>query len=189
MNQKQLDKIVQEKIDRCLEVLGGKAGEYVGDFGDRLANFKDAANALGITPLEALLGMKIKHSISIRDLSRKLYEIKDWDKLRDTINILRHEKIVDEINYDFLLDALIVDEFGIPPTEDEPNPEVTYNGNGLEKTYGGPDTKQITLFDYLQEIAEENLLEERDRLNRIRELSNKQLEEHEAGECEGKNHD
>ena len=48
-------------------VLGNKNEEYApGD--DKLANFKKAAAALGVTPEQALWGFTMKHIISVQDI-------------------------------------------------------------------------------------------------------------------------
>lgn len=187
MNIKELNRTIEDLIDRCLDTLGTKGKEYVDKDGDRLDNFKSAAAALNITTAEALLGMYIKHFVSVRDLVRRVYDENNVNWIEDLIK-LRTEKIPDSINYHFLLDCVLADEFGVPP-DDESKPEVTYtNGNGYDTK---PDTPQITLFDYLQEIADDNLAEQGkvidEHMDRAIELARNKIKDHDVGSCGCKN--
>ncbi|MEG0778488.1 MAG: hypothetical protein RSG55_06545 [Oscillospiraceae bacterium] len=82
-----------------VDVLATKAKEYATD--DRLHNFKAAAALQRETPVKALGGMMVKHTVSVYDL------IHDTEAGLDVPLALWQEKICDSINYLFLLWALV----------------------------------------------------------------------------------
>ena len=84
-----------------VDTLLAKAKEYATD-GDRLHNFKVAADVQGISPTAALAGMMAKHTVSVYDMigTGEVYPLPLWE-----------EKIKDSINYLFLLWALIHEEY------------------------------------------------------------------------------
>ena len=90
------NKIIQSQIERCETILCKKAEEYA--TADRLHNFKVAGALQGISPVQALMGMMTKHTVSVADMcmSGETYPQELWD-----------EKITDSINYLLLLSALI----------------------------------------------------------------------------------
>lgn len=100
MTQKEFEEVLAAQWQRCSETLNAKAAEYAAD-SDRLHNFKVAAAARGCTPVQALSGMLVKHTVSVYDMmeSDKRYSVSLWD-----------EKITDHINYLLLLKALLVEE-------------------------------------------------------------------------------
>jgi len=78
-----------------------KAEEYATD-GDRYHNFNVAGKILGATPERALIGMWMKHLVSVLDLV-------EWidfrpEKLNEEII---NEKIGDAINYLILLEGML----------------------------------------------------------------------------------
>lgn len=90
---------VHMKFRICEDTLIDKAREYApGE--DRLHNFKVAAQLQGIEPKKALAGMMAKHTISVYDmcLSDQIFPNSVWD-----------EKIIDHINYLFLLSAIMAE--------------------------------------------------------------------------------
>jgi hypothetical protein len=92
--------IVGQRFDQCGKVLTEKGEEY-SRAGDRLWNFKRAGAKTGKTPVEALMGMKAKHDVSIDDMV---------DMLKRGVVPARGivaEKIGDSINYLLLLEGLI----------------------------------------------------------------------------------
>lgn len=104
MTLEDFEKTFMARVSKCQAVLIGKNTEYARG-GDKLSNFKKAAGRLGSTPEEALLGMETKHSISIVDLIQDLgkgihHPMSVWD-----------EKIGDELNYLFLLNALLQERY------------------------------------------------------------------------------
>lgn len=92
----EFNKIVNEQVDICLDMLVKKAEEYATN--DRLHNFKVAAGIQSCTNVQALGGMMAKHTVSIYDMinSGEKYSLDLWD-----------EKITDHINYLLLLSAVI----------------------------------------------------------------------------------
>lgn len=99
MNSDEFQRIFEDQITRCRDVLVERAGQYASDT-DRLHNFKTASYIAGITPQSALAGMMAKHTVSVYDLCRgdTLANIEIWN-----------EKLTDHINYLILLKALVVE--------------------------------------------------------------------------------
>jgi hypothetical protein len=80
-------------------MLSVKAEEYAGD-GDRLENFKQASGMLSVNPAEALMGMLVKHFVSVGKLAKAPHSVsmEKWD-----------EKLRDIRNYTYLLKAVLID--------------------------------------------------------------------------------
>lgn len=95
------DQHLQHMYGVTVATLVSKAKEYATD-GDRLHNFKVAANVQGISPLAALAGMMAKHTVSVYDMigTGEVYPLELWE-----------EKIKDSINYLFLMWALLNEEY------------------------------------------------------------------------------
>jgi len=101
MTAKQFDRVIEDQFRQCRQLLCQKAGEYAR--GDRLSNFKKAADLSDCTPVTALWGMAVKHIISIADYvtdyeNGSTHTLPGWD-----------EKIHDAINYLLLLKAVLID--------------------------------------------------------------------------------
>lgn len=99
MTSEQFKTILDSRLSSIRSVLGQKAKEYA--IGDRLYNFKRAAEILRQTPQQALAGMLMKHVVSVLDL------------VEGSIPATEHminEKIGDAINYMILLEALLKEE-------------------------------------------------------------------------------
>ena len=95
--------VVIGQMERCKSLLVTKGNEYAPEAMsnveiDRLAHFKKAATLMRTTPKIALMGMLVKHYISIMDmcLDEGDYPIEQWD-----------EKITDSINYLLILRAIV----------------------------------------------------------------------------------
>ena len=101
MNTNDFNKIIDSRIQKCLDVLCKKADEYATL--DRLHNFKVAAELQGCTPIRALGGMMCKHTVSVYDL------INDFESGKNISVDLWNEKIGDSINYLLLLNAMVVE--------------------------------------------------------------------------------
>lgn len=104
MTPERFEQIVDEIFDRCRSMLIDRAKIYAHG-GDRLSNFKRAANFEEIPPIHALLHMATKQVVSV------------YDYVDDTAYEVKHtreqwlEKMVDSINYiGPLLLALLEDE-------------------------------------------------------------------------------
>jgi len=99
MNNSQFNRIVENRIKKIKDVLANKAKEYAK--GDRLYNFKRAAEIFHTTPQKALAGMFAKHLVSVIDIIEN-------DK---SVSVeLLNEKIGDSINYLILLEALLIEQ-------------------------------------------------------------------------------
>lgn len=100
MNNDEFEQVVNEQMQKCVEILITKAKEYAGE-GDRLHNFKTAAALEGVKPRQALAGMMAKHTVSVYDMcmSGKSYSMEMWN-----------EKITDHMNYLLLLKGLLTEE-------------------------------------------------------------------------------
>lgn len=102
MNSETFARSIEHQLQICTDVLVDKAREYATD-DDRLHNFNVAAALQDETPVEALLGMMAKHTVSVFDMGRNAmaYPMDIWD-----------EKITDHINYLLLLRAAIQEIHG-----------------------------------------------------------------------------
>lgn len=94
---------------QTVETLRKKAEEYAAG-GDRLHNFRAAAQLQGVTLLQALGGMMVKHTVSVYDL------IADG---KPHAPALWAEKIGDHINYLYLLWAAVMEETAQAARNDE----------------------------------------------------------------------
>ena len=102
MNNEIFNKVTEERIKMCVDVLCRKSDEYsTGE--DRLHNFKVAGELQGSSDIRALGGMMCKHTVSIYDL------INDFEHGKNISIDLWNEKIGDSINYLLLLNAMIVE--------------------------------------------------------------------------------
>lgn len=99
MNAEDFNKVFEATVQASRDVLVKKADEYADDT-DRLQNFKRAAALKGVTPIVALDGMMVKHTVSV-------YEYMGRDELPSLAEF--DEKIIDHINYLILLRALVVE--------------------------------------------------------------------------------
>ena len=106
LNQKDFDKVVENRLDSCKRVLSSKDKEYSSDT-DRLHNFRLAAAMSETTPELALWGMWCKHLVSVKDLI---------DRPENVTTELIHEKLGDVINYTLLLEGLLTER--LPFVED-----------------------------------------------------------------------
>lgn len=100
--------IVNRRLSHIQSTLESKGKEYARE--DRLSNFKAAGAALDCSPERALLGMLIKHQVSIIDM------INDLDQGVKHDQVVWNEKIGDAINYYVLLDALVEERRASPKT-------------------------------------------------------------------------
>lgn len=92
----------EQLMEHCSDTLIAKNEEYSRN-GDRLWNFKRAAIIRGVDPECALMGMKVKHDVSVDDLVDNAIKGK-----LPTEEVLL-EKIGDSINYLALLFGLIME--------------------------------------------------------------------------------
>lgn len=122
MDTQDFERIVNEQLNRCRDILTVKATEYATD--DRLHNFKVAAGLQGVKPKTALAGMMAKHTVSVYDmcLSNNRFPIELWD-----------EKITDSINYLLLLRALIEEKKMVKKVLEDSDISTNDRTNALEK--------------------------------------------------------
>jgi hypothetical protein len=100
MTNEKFQEVVARRKRLIDEVLSKKADEYAR--GDRLSNFKSAAQIMNCNPMSALVGMMVKHEISFHDF------VNDWQNRAIVQPYDRwDEKIGDMINYLILADAII----------------------------------------------------------------------------------
>ena len=111
------DQIIEHQIDRCVSVLVSKATGYA-PAGDKLHNFRTAAELQGGLMKQALGGMMAKHTVSIYDMiaSNDAFDNDIWD-----------EKITDHINYLLLLRAVVQDE-----QSDSNQPQLNFHSEELD---------------------------------------------------------
>jgi hypothetical protein len=100
MKTQRFNELFEETVAKARRTLCGKAAEYA-ENDDRLHNFRIAAGLQGCTPVKALGGMMVKHTVSVYDLIRRHEQGVEippelWD-----------EKIIDSINYLILLRAVL----------------------------------------------------------------------------------
>lgn len=104
MKTEDFEKIVNHRIEKLKELLKSKGKEYIRN-GDKLHNFKRAAQLRNSNPLQALQGMLDKHLVSwldiVDDIEKKETEHLD-EKLID-------EKLGDIITYFVLAECVIKD--------------------------------------------------------------------------------
>ena len=103
MKEDKFQEVVEMVIKNINTVMGQKSESYARG-GDKLHNFKRASRVAEVTPAQALLGMKLKHDVSILDMI-------DDIELRNGYATDEYmlEKFGDSINYSILLMALLID--------------------------------------------------------------------------------
>jgi len=94
--------ILKNRLYLIEKTAGSKAKEYAHD-GDRLSNFKQAANLLHCTPEKALMGFVTKHIVALYDFLNELEQGKNQD-IEQWL-----EKTNDIIVYMILLEGLLIE--------------------------------------------------------------------------------
>lgn len=102
MTNEAFNKMLKETLKACEDTLSAKSEDYSRG-GDKLHNFRRAAQVGETTPAKALLGMKLKHDISILDIVDDL----EYAKVHHEDYI--QEKFGDAINYLILLKAIVLE--------------------------------------------------------------------------------
>lgn len=104
MNHADFDNLVERETKRMKDVMCSKSADYSAA-DDKLFNFKLAAEVDGISPIEALRGMWLKHRTSLRQGLDELIggkcRFEDW----------WIEKLTDDRNYSILLQALLTEKY------------------------------------------------------------------------------
>lgn len=96
--------LVENRYKECTSLMYGSKNEEYTRNDDKLHNFKRAGDVLNTFPEWALAGMWAKHIVSVLDILDDIAEGKKIPK------DLLSEKMNDNHNYLFLLEALIEDE-------------------------------------------------------------------------------
>jgi hypothetical protein len=104
VNNHKFSQIVLARQACCRRVLVDKAKEYA-DNEDRLANFDRAGSLMDCSEAEALLGMMVKHWVSLTTMVQQ-------QRFGVEYAPLWQEKITDAINYLHLLEDCLEEEFG-----------------------------------------------------------------------------
>lgn len=104
MNHIDFDRLVERETQRMKDVMCSKSADYSAA-DDKLFNFKLAAELDGISPIEALRGMWLKHRTSIRQGLDELIN----GKCRPEAWWV--EKFTDDRNYSILLQALLTEKY------------------------------------------------------------------------------
>ena len=99
------DKFIDGVLETHIKGVMCKKGQEYSRGNDKLYNFKRAGEMRGVSPIEALRGMKLKHDVSIDDL---LNDEEDGSYISQE---LWEEKLHDEINYLLLLWALLYEKY------------------------------------------------------------------------------
>ena len=102
MNNEMFNKVTEERVKMCIDVMCKKSDEYATD-NDKLHNFKVAGALQGCSDVKALGGMMCKHTVSVYDL------INDFEHGKNISIDLWNEKIGDSINYLLLLNAMVIE--------------------------------------------------------------------------------
>jgi len=103
MNTKDFNKLLELRIADMRSSMASKSSEYASSV-DKLHNFKRAGRVLSCNPQRALVGMWVKHLVSVLDIV---------DKTESGVlpsEELWNEKIRDSINYLVLLEAIIKEQ-------------------------------------------------------------------------------
>ena len=129
------NKIVKRRLQACRDLLVPKGEEYSRD-GDRLYAFKRAAEILRCTPHKALLGMYLKHLVSVIDM------VEDYEKegVLPTDKVLT-EKMDDSINYHLLLEGLFREQMGVSSKGDTVHVHIT--NKSLEEYFAGSHCAEV----------------------------------------------
>jgi len=104
MKHETFNKLVEERLEGCINTLGVKNKEYSSDT-DRLHNFKKAGRMKGQDPIQALDGMWLKHRVSMDDIIERMIADPTYLPPKELIK----EKLGDNLNYTLLLEGLIED--------------------------------------------------------------------------------
>lgn len=105
MNFEIFERLAEERLSSCGDLLLSKNKAYNDIHGDCLQSFKTAGCMLNQSPVHALQGMLVKHLVSLWDIIDDL----GYDKKGPPSKEIISEKIGDTIAYFILLEALFED--------------------------------------------------------------------------------
>lgn len=105
MTQDEFNQFLDHVIEKHIKAtMCRKSAEYASGE-DKLHNFKKASRIRDVSPEECLRGMKLKHDVSLDDMLNDLLLGKEHPQA------IWQEKLGDEINYWFLLWALLKERY------------------------------------------------------------------------------
>jgi hypothetical protein len=107
MTSEEFNKILEQRIAKMRESLGTKRNEYA-KTDNVFHNFNRASAVLQTTREEALMGMAVKHFVSILDIVDNLGD--QFPPPQEVIS----EKIGDMINYLVILEAMLYEQNQLP---------------------------------------------------------------------------
>lgn len=110
MKNEYFQEVLDNRLKLTSEVLSSKAEEYASDK-DRMHNFKKAARLGECSPERALLGMMMKHIVSVLDLVDRTDDVGPNEIRKCATKEYIEEKIGDSINYLILLEAMLKERF------------------------------------------------------------------------------
>lgn len=109
MDTKQFFQNAETLTNKCLSLLKKRNDKYNDDRGDRLGNFKRAAELLHTNPLQAAAGHASKHIICLQDMiaSGEAYPREQWEEeLMDNLNyILLMYNVLEEMDEELIAAA------------------------------------------------------------------------------------
>lgn len=106
MNRKEFKEIIESRLEFCRILLESKGNEYIPEYANSpIHNFIEGAKIKGTTKSDYLLGLFIKHFVSIKDIVDKYKFTKELSS-----NELIAEKITDAINYLLILECILEEE-------------------------------------------------------------------------------
>lgn len=106
MKTRDFERLSQRRCKEALDLMEQHKGPEYQRGKDRLSNFKRAAAIQEIAPEQALIGMWVKHLVSLLDL------VDDLAQGRKISLVQFREKLTDSINYHLLLEGLVVERLG-----------------------------------------------------------------------------
>jgi hypothetical protein len=104
MNLEEFKLLCGNRLGECTALMFGPKNDEYSRNNDKLHNFKVAADMLGVSPEQALVGMWVKHLVSVLDIVRDVSAGKPVP-----LDSILNEKFNDTINYTLMLEALLRD--------------------------------------------------------------------------------
>lgn len=159
MDQKSFTEGLERRIELMRGTLAKKGEEYTVNEDDRFHNFKRAAAIIGGTPEQALVGMFVKHLVSVLDIVDVLSP--DTFPSIETIE----EKCGDAINYLVLLEIMLKERNavftgaeGIRDTEKRVDADDVWEATAFQ-TNSGSEEKTLSTVEFCPETMERAQME------------------------------
>ena len=132
MDSKEFNQHRKEFFDTAMSLSDAKSIEYTISSDDRLANFKNVASRLGITPMQALMVYVLKHIDAICNDAKTGKQFSD-----ETFTSRAH----DVVNYMVLATALHKETHTTEDQNNEDNTKPNRNGTSSNSGYGANGSK------------------------------------------------